>query len=76
MTDQSLTSLSPSAASSAYVINFQCLKISHFIFCIQSDRINVKVGKNFKIYLNILMVKSNYSTITKYCKRQTYEDAL
>ena len=71
-----ITSLFPSAASSAYVINFECPKISHFIFCIQSDRINVKVGKNFKFYLNILMIKSNYSTVTKYCKRQSYEDAL
>ena len=58
------------------LINFQCPKISHLNFCFQSDRINVKVGKNFKIYLNNLMIKSNYSTITKYCKRQSYEDAL
>ena len=66
MTDQSLTSLFPSPASSASrdVVNFQCPKISHFNFCFQSDRINVKVGKNFKIYLNNLMIKSNYSTIT------------
>ena len=78
MTDQSLTSLFPSAASSASrdVVNFQCPKISHFNFCFQSDRINVKVGKNFKIYLNNLMKKSNYSTITKYCKRQSCENAL
>ena len=55
MTDQPLTS----AASSAYVINFQYSKISHFNFYMQSDRINVKVGKNFKIYLNNLMIKSN-----------------
>ena len=57
MTDHSLTSLFPSIASSAYVINFQCPKISHFNFSFQSDRINVKVGKNFKTYLNILMKK-------------------
>ena len=57
-------------------VNFQCPKISHFSFGFQSDRINVKVGKNFKIYLNTLMIKSNDSTITKYCKRQSYEDAL
>ena len=56
MTDQSLTSLFPSAASSAYVINFKCPKISHFNFGFQLDRIIVKVGKNFKIYLNILMI--------------------
>ena len=76
MTDQSLTSLFPSAASSAYVIYFQCPKISHFNFFIQSDRINVKVGKNFKMYLNNLMIKSNYSTITKYWKRQSFDGAL
>ena len=75
MTDQSLTSLFPNTASSAYVSNFPCPKISHFNFSFQSDRINVKVGKNFKTYPNILMIKSNYST-TKYCKRQSYEDAL
>ena len=63
MSDQSLTSVFSSAASSAYVINFQCPKISHIKFNFQSDRINVKVGKNFKIYRNILMIKSNYSTI-------------
>ena len=76
MADQSLISLFPSAASSAYVINFQCPKISHFNFNFQSDRINVKVGKNLKTYHIILMIKSNVSTITKCCKRQSYEDAL
>ena len=76
MIDQSLTSVFPSAASSAYIINCQCPKISHFNFSFQSDRINVKLGKNFKIYLNILMTKPNYSTIRKYCKKQSYKDAL
>ena len=46
-------------------------------FCFQSDRINAKEGKNFKNYLNILIIKSNfYSSTTKYCRRKCYENAL